>query len=253
MQISTKNGIKERKMQNKSSLDSNRTDFNAKIAKTVVGLVPYAGGVLAELVDSIIPHQRMDRLVKFCKELDDRILKIENKNIHELFQNEEFVDLIEESFVQASRATTDERREYIVFIVVNGITDETVNYQDSKYLLRLLSELNDIEVIWLRFYLDPTLAGDTEYRKLHENVLTRVSSYKGADKETINKASIQKSYKEHLERLKLIKGNIRFDNKTNLPEFDRITGLPKVTYHQLTALGKMLLEHIGLLNDNDKE
>ena len=240
-------------MLNNSSLDINRTDFNTKIAKTVVGLVPYVGGVLAELVDSIIPQQRMDRLVKFCKELDDRILKIENKNIHELFQNEEFVDLIEESFIQASRATTEERRGYIVFIVVNGITDETVNYQDSKYLLRLLSELNDIEVIWLRYYLNPTLDGDKEFRKLHENVLTLVSSYKGADKATINKSLIQKSYKEHLERLQLIKGDIRFDKKTNLPEFDRITGLPKATFHKLTNLGEILLEHIGLLNVNDNE
>ena len=244
--------LKEKIMQNKSSLDSNRTDFNAQIAKTVVGLVPFAGGVLAELVDSIIPRQRMDRVAKFCKELDDRILKIENKDIHELFKNEAFVDLIEESFVQASRATTDERRGYIVSIVVNGITDETVNYQDSKYLLRLLSELNDLEVIWLRFYLEPLHDRDTEFRQLHKNVLTPVSSYKGADKETINKASIQKSYKEHLERLQLIKGNIRFDKKANLPEYDRTTGLPKATFHQLTTLGEMLLEHIGLLNEKDK-
>lgn len=238
-------------MQNKSSLANNRTDFTAKIAKTVVGLVPYGGGVLAELVDSIIPNQRMDRLVKFCKELDDRILKIKNKDIAELFQNEEFVDLIEESFIQASRATTDERRGYIISIVVNGITDITVTYQNSKYLMRLLSELNDLEVIWLRFYLDPTMEGDKEFRKLHANVLSPVRSYMGADKETVNKASIQKSYKEHLERLQLIKGKINFDRKTKLPEFDPSTGMQKVSYYQITTLGRMLLEHIGLMNDND--
>ena len=238
-------------MQDKSSLDNNRTDFSSKLVKTVVGQFPIVGGALAELVDSIIPNQRMDRLVKFCKELDDRILKIENKDINELFQNEEFVDLIEESFVQASRATTEERRGYIISIVVNGITDEAVTFQDSKHIMRLLSELNDLEVIWLRSYLDPTFDGDKEFRKLHANVLTPVKSYMGADKETVNKALIQKSYKEHLERLKLIKGNIRFDSKSNLPEFDRTTGLPKATFHRLTNLGEMLLEQIGLLDEKD--
>ncbi len=62
------------------------------------------------------------------------------------------IDLIEEGFVQASRSLSNERREYIANVVANGISDEEKNYADSKYILKLLGELNDQEVIWLRFF-----------------------------------------------------------------------------------------------------
>lgn len=235
-------------MKRKANLENNRSDFIALVTKSVVGAIPFAGTLLSELVGVTIPNQRIDRLTKYIKELENKISKIPEAVVNDLKLSEQFIDLIEEGFVHASRATSDERRSYITSIIENGINDDSVDYQDSKYLMKLLAELNDIEIIWLRFYLTPTITGDTKFRNKHKNVLTPIRTYKGADRETSNKSSIQESYKEHLERLNLIESHLRFDRKTGLPIFDNTTGKPKTSNRRITHLGIMLLEQIGLIN-----
>lgn len=233
-------------MNGKTNLGNNKTDIIAKIAKSTVSAVPYAGGLLSEIIDSVIPNQRIDRLSEYVQELDKRLNKIQSEKISELIKNMAFIDLIEESFIQASRAASHERRKYIASIIENGINDDAIDFHDSKFLLKLLSELNDVEIVWLRFYLDLTTDGDIEFRNKHRNILTPLSAYAGADKETFNKSTLQDSYKEHLERLKLVESNLRFDRKTGFPDFDKTTGKPKTSSRRITYLGKMLLEQIGL-------
>ena len=91
----------------KDQLDNNKTDLLVSAAKSAVGVVPIAGSLLSELVGNLIPNQRIDRLSKYVKELDDRISKIPTEKINSLLNNDDFIDLIEEGFVQASRAITD--------------------------------------------------------------------------------------------------------------------------------------------------
>ncbi len=236
-------------MTEKKNLKNNRSDFLVSVAKSAVGTIPIAGPLLSELIGSVIPNQRIDRLSKYLNELNQRLSNIEPIVLDELRKDDEFIDLVEEGFVQASRAISDERRKYIASIIENGIKDEFIEFLDSKYLLKLLAELNDIEIIWLRFYLDPTLNGDIDFRNKHKTVLKPISAYKGADTETFNKSLIQNSNKEHLERLQLIESRIKVDRKIGLPEFDITTGKAKITSRRITYLGRMLLENIGLINE----
>lgn len=48
-----------------SNVESNATDYVTAAAKAVLGLVPFAGSLLAELAGTIITNQRIDRLSKF--------------------------------------------------------------------------------------------------------------------------------------------------------------------------------------------
>lgn len=232
-----------------NDLTNNKTDLLVSATKSILGAIPIAGSLLSELVSNIIPNQRIDRLTKYAQELDSRLALIPVEKINSLLQNEDFIDLVEEGFAQASRAISTERREYIASIVTNGINDETIQLQESKYLLKILQELNDSEIIWLRFYLNPTLSGDAEFREKHKNILKPVRAYMSADNETLTKAALQKSYKEHLERLELVQHNFRVDSSTKLPEFDN-SGRPKVSHTSITTLGKLLLENIGLIENN---
>jgi|SRR3990172_8086837 len=237
-------------MSDKNDLESNKTDFLASVAKSTVGMVPFAGTLLSEIIGRIIPNQRIDRLTKYVQELDEKISKIPIEKINNLMDNEEFIDLVEEGFVQASRAITDERRRYIASIVTNGVTDETIELQESKFLLKILQELNDIEIIWLRFHQVPTMGSDEIFRNKHQNILNPVRAYVGANKETLKKSALQKSYNQHLERLGLIKNNVRIDNRTEQPKFDKFTGQSKISSTETTQLGKMLLEQIGLMEED---
>lgn len=229
------------------NLDRNKQDLLGLVAKTTFGFIPCIGPLLSEMVGTIIPNQRIDRIAKFVKILNERISEIPEKTIERLKTDENFVDLIEEGFVQASRAITKERRNYIASILVNGITNDSLELQESKYLLKLLQELNDIEVIWLRYYKTSTTVDYKEFEEKHKNVLSpiriRIDTY---DRETMQKAALQESYKKHLERLGLIKNNIKIDTMTRMPEIDRFTGYPKVRNINITELGNMILEQIGL-------
>ncbi|MCB2262852.1 MAG: hypothetical protein LGR52_07950 [Candidatus Thiosymbion ectosymbiont of Robbea hypermnestra] len=226
-------------------LEQNKTDTLVASAKSVLGVVPFAGPLLSELIGNLIPNQRIDRLTKYVQELETRLSNIQEKSIEKALSNEEGIDLLEEGFVQASRSLTDERRRYVANIVANGIDDESIEYSESKYVLKLLQELNEQEVIWLRFYMVLTIGGDEEFREKHKNVLEPIRAHIGSDERTIEKESLQESYKEHLERIRLIQPHYRIDRETGIPEFDRFNGKPDVSYYGLTPLGRMLLRQIG--------
>jgi hypothetical protein len=190
-------------------------------------------------------------LTKYVKELEARLSNIGRQKIDNALGNEEGIDLFEEGFVQASRSLTDDRRMYVANVVANGIDDETIEYSESKYILKLLQELNEQEVIWLRFFMVPTIGGDEEFRNKHRNILDPVRAHRGSDERTIEKASLQDSYKEHLERIGLIRPLYRMDRNTGMPEFDKFSGKPSVSYRDLTPIGRMLLKQIGFAEEND--
>lgn len=237
-------------MSEDKEIENNNADMLALLAKSAVGGLPIAGPLLSELVGAVIPNQRIDRLAKYIKELDQKVSKIPLEKINNVKGSEEFIDLVEEGFVQASRAISDERRKYISNIVANGISKESIELQESKYLLKILEEINDIEVIWLKYYMGPVMNDYKEFYTKHQNVLTPIDVCFDTNEEIQkNRSAIQKSYKDHLERLKLIKADIRFNRLSGLPEFDKNTGKPKSSITKITQLGKLLLAQIGIIDD----
>jgi hypothetical protein len=234
-------------MEEKEIMKQNKMDTLALTAKSIVGVAPFVGPLLSELVGNLIPNQRLDRLTKYAIELDARLRKFEEDELKNKLKDETFSDLLEQSLIDASRALSDERRRYIASIIENSLNPDHIKSSEAKYLLQLLNELNDIEVIWLRYFLSNHFAGDEEFRKQHTAILTPISIDSGSGQEEREKAALQTSYKEHLERLGLIKANYNFNRTTNLPEYDSFTGKPKITYYEMTGLGRLLLKYIGLM------
>ncbi len=234
----------------KEYIEGNKPDLIAAGGRVILGSIPFVGPLLAELFTEVIPNQRIDRLSQYVSMLDNKLSRLPEKVIDKLKTDEGFHELLEESLIQASRATTDERRHYIASILEKGITDDAIEFADSKYLLHLLQEINDIEILWLRYYLVPAFNGDIEFREKHQNVLSPIFVHLGSDKETLQKAAIQENYKIHLERLGLLNGCIKIDSKTKIPKFNAHTGQTEVSYWEITQLGIMLLEQIGLSEES---
>ena len=161
--------------------------------------------------------------------------------------NGEFTDLIEEGFRQAARSLSDERRQYIASLIINSLSSENISYAESRHLLRILDEVNDIEIIWLRSYREATMGDDKEFWETHRNVLepVPVTAY-GSSQETLDKHTLQESYKEHLFQLRLFERRYRMDHKTKEPTFDTWTGTQEVEGYEITSLGRLLLKEIGL-------
>lgn len=230
--------------------NNNGADWAAILARLATGAIPFAGTFLGEMVTAIIPKQRIDRIAKFVNELNDTIEKMPSGIIQKLKENEDFIDLLEQSFIQATRARSDERRSYIVNLVHYGITDDAAKANDAKHLLGLLAELNDNEVIWLRYFHDQSMGERYNFQETHKNVLQTITPTMGSSKDELEQAALQASYKAHLERLSLIKHKIKTQDRAGTPEFNK-DGTPKMMSSRTTALGNMLLESVGLIEAKD--
>ena len=104
--------------------------------------------------------------------------------------------------------------------------------------------MSDVEVVWLRFYLDPTFDGDEAFREKHENVLAPAVATFDSSGNELDKATLQGSYKEHLWQLGMLERKYRVDNRSKLPQFDA-RGIQKIAGYSITALGHLLLRQIG--------
>lgn len=107
-------------------LQNSRADYVASAAKSALGMVPFAGSLLAEIAGNVIPNQRIDRIVKYAEALESRLSKIEQDAVKQNMSDENFTDLVEESLRQAARSLTDERRGYISSLVSNSISSDDI-------------------------------------------------------------------------------------------------------------------------------
>lgn len=237
----------------KDDLEKNRTDYLVSVAKATVGIVPGIGSFLSEIVESIIPNQRIDRLTKYLIELNEKLEKIPVEKLSTFLNNEAFIDLIEESFLHASRVLTDERRQYIISIILNGLSDENIKLEESKYLLKLLQEINDAEIIWLRwFYLySSSFKESKEYVEKNKSILQENIPHEPKDIR-INRLAFSNGYKEHLGRLGLITTEIKYAlNEKKLSSSESIQKNINIDSKKtkITSLGLILLNEIGLIEN----
>lgn len=209
-------------------LSTRPVDHVTSALKGAVGAVPIVGSMLAEVVGTLIPNQRIDRIADFAQKLHDKIENLEDELLHTRLTNDNFTDLLEESLQQVARATSDTRREYIANLVANGLNNDDLDSIQDKHLLRILGELNDIEVIWLIAYAQEFFVEQqSEFQKRHGNVLRPIGAHMGSDQKEIDEEALQKSYKLHLEREGLLQMNKRG------------------TY-EISSLGRLLVRRIGM-------
>lgn len=231
-----------------SSLDVSKKDRAISVGKAIAGAVPYVGPLVQEVIDNLVPNQRVDRIASFTEELDVRLSVVEESQVRNLLDNPSGLALAEDGIIAATRAITPERIKYIASTVARGLTTEDIDANRQRYLLTLLSELNDEEVLWLRFFSVPTISGDQEFREQHGNVFELASAHLGATEAELDKSSIQSSYKRHLERLGLVENHAQVDAETGVPEFDDLSGKIRIYNTSITHLGRMLLREIGMLD-----
>lgn len=225
-------------------LGNTGSDHAVSVSKAVLGMVPFAGSLLAELAGTMIPNQRMDRVVKFVVTLDHRLANFESEQLKKKWQDDRFLELAEEVIRQASRATSDERRAYLAEVLAAEMTQEQLKENDSRHLLRILGELNDVEVVWLRHYAGNNFEGEYEFRELHHDILELKAIAEYPSEDALMAASaLKESYLGHLVQLGLMEDELSSGSK-GIPELE--WGGKKFRVHRkVTYLGVMLLELIG--------
>ncbi len=221
------------------------TDIATILGKGLVGAIPFVGPLAAEIVGSVIPNQRIDRIESLLKILESKIEEKDRQKIEQRITSPESVDLIEDGFIQASRALSEERKEYIASLLKNSLTDDELKHIEYKRLLSLLGELNDLEVLILKS--DVLHRGKPEYDEFwetHEDALTPPRAHLGSSQEEIHRHTIFQTHNTHLGNLGLLKPQFKKPKRGEFPEFDEKTGMIKAQGYDITGLGRLLLRSI---------
>lgn len=224
--------------------ESNRTDALVTLAKGTLGAIPFVGPLIAEIVGTIIPNQRMDRLARLVTALQGKIAELDHTLVQERLRTPEGVDLLEDAFHQAARAMTEERIEYLACILQTGIAEEQTKLSEKKFLLWLLGQLDDAEVILL-VWLSQLPTRDAEFEKRHWHIVHPRAAHMGSSQEELDDATLYASRKAHLATLGLIRLRFRHVVRGKLPEFDQRTGMMKASGYDVTPLGQLLLRTIS--------
>ena len=157
---------------------------------------------------------------------------------------EKSVDLMEDGFLQAARALSEERIDYIASLLKNSLTDEELEHIAYKKLLAILGDINDIEVLLLKYCSRPTIGWREEFRSKHREALTKTVVSLSSSQEEVDKAAIYESYETNLARLGLIKMRFRKPMRGESPKFDEKTGMMESSGYDITSLGRLLLRSI---------
>jgi hypothetical protein len=150
-------------------LGPTKRDITKAVLRGACGIAPFVGQALAEIIDYVIPDQRIERVETYFCCLADRLKKLEEGELSLRLRDPERIDLLEDGWRQAARALSNERQQQIATLVADSIADEACDYLESKRVLRLLGEVDDPEIIVLAGYLPENQMND--YRDRHAHVL----------------------------------------------------------------------------------
>lgn len=229
------------------TLESNAIDRATAGGKVATSFIPILGSAIGEILGQLIPAQRVDRIVDFIQRLDKKVDHLETEVKEQRVKRD--VDLIESALWHVTRSPTEERRERIACLVADSLNSSEVDAIADKKLLDLLSELNDTELLILHSFAVRHGPEAEAFHVRHQHVLFVRSAHLGSSSTEVDQETVQRSYREHLVRLKLLQPTFRRPQRNQLPEFDEKTGMMKASGHEITWLGRMVLGASGLSDD----
>ena len=229
-------------------IEVKKKDVVASVLKGYLGGLPVLGPIVAEMIDDLIPNQRIDRIAALLKALESKIDPDVKAKVETRMLEEKSVDLMEDGFLQAARALSEERIEHIASLLKNSLTDEELEHMAYKKLLFLLSEINDVEIFVLKFHSMVTIGKKEKLQEKYPDILSEELVYPwvslGAPQEEIDKNAIYETYTTNLVRLGLIKMRFWGPMGGESPKFDEETGMMESSGYDITDLGKLLLRSI---------
>lgn len=217
-------------------LGNNVADRTAALARSLAGSAPIAGPFLAELITAVIPNQRLDRVEAFLAHL---AAELDRLGAASKINHEASIPLVEEGIAQATRAFTDERRQFLARCVANGIHAEELGKLQELKILRILGELGDDDLLLLDANNERN-----GWTKL-EVIRPPFASLSATDEAHIRHELYRASYRK-LEALGLLNFSMS-KGEYDMPQYDQDGQLKG--HHYVSSLGRMVLARVGLTDE----
>lgn len=214
------------------------------IAGLVAPAVPFIAPILQEAIGARIPDYRRQRVENLLLALTANINNLDATWVAQRFQSPEFNGLLEEGCLQAQKAISDERIRYIASLLTKCLSDEELDHITAQRMMAVLSELNDVEVLFL-------ITERQRPHKVKEDGIDEFWEKTGgyfppfidcdSSPTAFKRRTVLQSYEKHLLHLGLLNEDFRGVMSLNcpFPEFN-ITKLGL----EVTILGNVLLDYI---------
>jgi hypothetical protein len=234
-------------MENLPELQTKGIDAFTSFSKAGLSLIPFIGPFLAEIISYIIPNQRMDRVVKYLKLLNNKIDNANNPQIiDELKNNSKAIILFEKSIQYAAGTNSNDKYEYYAEFILHSINDKTTDQIQKERMMETIGELNEIEVLILIYYsLRPTIGMNNKFIEKYQNILFPEEPTLGEPIEKSYDAKFNQQYMDNLEMKNLIIQPIEINRELKTPIIDIFSGQIKKGYPHISIIGELLIKYIG--------
>jgi hypothetical protein len=203
------------------------------------------GPLAAEVIGTLIPNQRVDRLEGLFQKIEEKLSGLPREHWESRFQTPEFIDLLEDGMYQAAHALSDLRREHIAALLKNSLTRDDLDQLQQKRLLGILGQLNDAEVLILHGDAMPNMQRRDDFTRAHWDVIVGPQPTLSSGQDVVDQGAVHKTYVRRLVDLGLVRVRYRRPWNSSEPwEFDSDTGMLKAEGRAITALGRLLLRYI---------
>jgi hypothetical protein len=201
------------------------------------------GAVLNAVLAEVMPALRTERLTVFGEELQDRLADVPGEILHLRVREPDRFDLLEDGMWQAARASSRQRVAYLANVVANGLKAESAHDLDRRHVLRLLAEVNDLEVLILSLHGYASNASREQFFEKHRSALEHQPAAMGDPRDVRDRVAVRADYEDHLLRLSLLARQYT-RQEIEKAEFDS-AGRLKSHWTHMTQLGLLLLREIG--------
>ena len=231
-------------------VDPTARDRGMSALQGLIGALPVVGSIVANVIGQLIPEQRQERMRQYLVELERRLGDVEQGVLRDKLAEPGKIDLFEDGAVQASRALSAQRLEYIASVVARGLTSAEREEIEAKRVLRLLDQVDDDQIVILEAKLTRNLNSESFYDR-HEAVLGPIRAHMQSPQKDLDRAAMYRLARRQLVDLGLLQQTFRKPRKGEVPEFDEKTGMVKAQGTRLSPLGRLLLRRIGLAEEDD--
>lgn len=229
---------------NKKDLEPNKTDVITSVVSTAAGYIPIAGGVISEIIRMVIPKQREDRIVKFLANIDKRLseLEITVEKLQLIFKNTKYGGFTFECLRDVVNDKFEEKMVYYQNLYITGITSEEQEMLNMSNLMRLVSDMDYKEILYLKFYYYADYVDNQKIQEVQQLLnqgsiapnYTMDMNQKELDNETYKQITLNA-----LVNKGLLERKVEYIGKNRREK----------TKYKLTSLGRLLLRKIGEVAD----
>lgn len=216
---------------------------NIVLRSTVAAITGPFAAVINEVLTEVLPNLKTQRVERMLESVAARVAALEDGSALRKLTEPIFADLLEDGIRSAARSTSRIRQDHIAALVADGLTGDEERAISRRYLLGLLDQLNDAELLML---IGSNLEGaeyDAFFRQ-HEGTLVAPLVSHGADAGESERAVIFDDYYHHLEDLRLILPQRKGAN----PEWG-----DRSARRELSQLGRALLRAIDQLHPSSAD